>query len=70
MPERLTFCHFDSFLLLQVYELLILWVIAGVGVVNNTSCVAAHWFASVRNSRLRHFAAGGRDNNSRLVQSQ
>jgi hypothetical protein len=31
--------------------------------------VAAHWFTSVRKSRLMHFAAGGRDNN-RLEQSQ
>jgi hypothetical protein len=39
MPERLTFSHFDSFILLQVKELLILGVVAGVWVVNNTSSV-------------------------------
>jgi hypothetical protein len=41
MPERLTSSHSDSFLLLlQVYELLMLGVVAGVWVENNTSCIA------------------------------
>jgi hypothetical protein len=36
---------------------------------NDAANVAAHWFTSVRNSRLMHFAAGG-ENNNRLEQSR
>jgi hypothetical protein len=40
MPNRLTFSHSNSFVLLQVYELLILGVVAGIWVVHNTSSIA------------------------------
>jgi hypothetical protein len=40
MRERFTCSHSDGFLLLQVYKLLILGFVAGVWVVNNTSCIA------------------------------